>query len=82
MQSQIANNSHIKPTELQQLTTDFARIDDPLARRALLDLVAAVAESADVLSEPPKRSTRKRRDKFRHARSERPHRARTRRRRS
>ena len=81
MQSQIANNSHM-PTELQQLTTDFARIDDPFARRALLDLVAAVAESADVLAEPPKRSARKRRDKFRRTRVERPSRVRARKRRS
>ena len=82
MQSQIANNSHTGPNELQQLTTDFARIDDPLARRALLDLVAAVAESEDAFAEPPKRSARKRRDKFRRPRAERPSRARARRRRS
>ena len=82
MQTQIADNPHIEPAELRQLTSDFARIDDPLARRALLDLVAAVAESVEVIPEPSKRSARKRRDKFRHARAERPSRVRARKRRS
>lgn len=84
MQVQTANTPEIEPAELRQLTAHFTRIDDPLARQALLDLVAAVAESAEFLPEPPKRTVRKRRDKFRHTRTERPHRerARTRRRRT
>ena len=82
MQTQAANPSDIEPAELRQLASYFARIDDPLARRALLDLVAAVAESAEILPDPPKRPARKRRDKFRRTRVERPHRTRTRKRRT
>ena len=82
MPTQAANMPEIKPAELRQLADHFSRIDDPLARRALLDLVAAVADSADLMPEPPKRPARKRRDKFRRARIEQPHRMRARRRRS
>ena len=82
MESQIANKSGIQPAELRQLTADFERIGDPLARRALMDLVAAVAESAELMPQPAKRSARKRREQLRRTRVERPHRARARKRRS